>query len=175
MHEAPTPLIQIIRAIDAVSHSTGRIVAWLIIPMVGSLVYEVISRFVFEQPTVWAYDMTFMLYGSFFMLGAAYTLYRKGHIRTDSFYGAWSPRRQGIVDAVCYALFFFPGLIAFLWVSWDFFLVSWSRNETIVTSPWMPIVYPFKFVLPLSTLLLLVQGVSEFLKSLYAATKGEWP
>jgi TRAP-type mannitol/chloroaromatic compound transport system permease small subunit len=175
MPEARSTLIRIIHVIDSVARFTGRTVAWLIIPMVGSLVYEVISRFVFERPTVWAYDMTFMLYGSFFMLGAAYTLYRKGHIRTDTFYGAWSPRRQGIVDAVCYALFFFPGLIAFLWVSWEFFEVSWMRNETIVTSPWMPVVYPFKFMMPLATLLLLIQGVAEFLRSLYAAAKGEWP
>lgn len=174
MQQAPRALVAAIRVIDLIAYYTGWTVAWLIIPMVGSLVYEVISRFVFERPTVWAYDMTFMLYGSFFMLGAAYTLYRKGHIRTDSFYGAWSPRQQGIVDAVCYALFFFPGLIAFLWVGWDFFAVSWARNETIVTSPWMPVVYPFKFVLPLSTGLLLLQGVSEFLKSLYAAVRGEW-
>lgn len=163
-----------VRALDRIGIWSGRIVAWLILPMVGSLVFEVISRFVFERPTVWAYDMTFMLYGSFFMLGAAYTLQRKGHIRTDSFYGAWPVRRQGLVDTVCYLLFFFPGLIAFLWVSWDFFTVSWSRNETIVTSPWMPLIYPFKFVMPFSTALLLLQGVSELLKSAYAARRGEW-
>ena len=63
---------------------SGRIVAWLIVPMVLSLVWEVVARYFFNAPTVWAYDMTFMLYGTFFMLGSAYTLLRKGHIRTDS-------------------------------------------------------------------------------------------
>lgn len=171
----PKSLITLIRFIDGISIWSGKLIAWLIVPMVAGLVYEVVARYVFSAPTEWAYDMTYMLYGSFFMLGSAFTLQRKGHIRTDILYANWSPRRQGMVDAVCYALFFFPGLIAFAVVSWDFFWVALQRGERIVTSPWMPIVYPFKGVLPAAMLLLLLQGLSEFLKSMHAAIKGEWP
>jgi TRAP-type mannitol/chloroaromatic compound transport system permease small subunit len=170
----PHWLTATIRTLDAISSWTGRIVAWLIFPMVGSLVYEVVARYVFDAPTEWAYDMTFMLYGTFFMMGASYTLFHKGHIRTDSFYGAWSARRQGWVDTICYLIFFFPPLIAFFVVTWDYFWRSYELNERIMTSPWMPVVYPFKGVMPVATLLLLLQGVSELLKSVYAAMKGEW-
>jgi TRAP-type mannitol/chloroaromatic compound transport system permease small subunit len=72
-------------------------------------------------------------------------------------------------------VFFFPPLIAFQVVTWDYFVRSWQQGERIMTSPWMPIVYPFKGMMPLATLLLLLQGVSEFLKSVHAAVKGEWP
>jgi TRAP-type mannitol/chloroaromatic compound transport system permease small subunit len=170
----PKAFVLAVRILDLISIWSGRIAAWLIVPMILALCYEVVSRYFFEAPTIWAYDITYMLYGTFFMLGAAYTLQRGGHIRTDTFYGKWSARRQGVVDSVCY-LFLFPALIAFLWVSWGFFQLSWARNEAIVTSPWMPIVYPFKFVLPLTAVLLLLQGLSEFLKSVYAAVRGEWP
>ncbi len=172
----PYPRLRaIIKAIDTISIWSGKIVGWLILPMVGSLVYEVFARYLFNAPTVWAYDMTYILYGSFFMLGAAYTLQRKGHIRTDMFYGAWSPRRQGLVDAVCYLLFFFPGMIVFLVVTWDFFAVSFGRGERVVTSPWMPVVYPLKGAMFVATFLLILQGIAEFLRSCYAAAKGEWP
>ena len=174
MQSPPAAMLKIIRLLDAISLWSGRIVAWLIIPMVLSLVYEVTARYVFDAPTVWAYDMTFMLYGSFFMIGSAYTLQKKGHIRTDFYYAGWSPRTQGWVDAVCYLLLFFPPLIAFLVVGWDFFLKSWGQGERVVTSPWMPVVYPFKLAIPLATLLLLLQGASEFIKSVWAARKGEW-
>ena len=169
----PGPLA-LVRVLDLVSLWSGRLVAWLIIPMVLSLVYEVVARYLFNAPTAWAYDMTYMLYGSFFMLGAAYTLLRQGHIRTDSFYGGWSPRVQGIVDAVCYLIFFFPPLIALLWVSIDFFWVSFQRGERVVSSPWMPVIYPVKFVIPLTCLLLILQGIAEFLRGVWAFRTGTW-
>ena len=167
-------MLRIIRAIDAFSLWSGKFFAWLIIPMVAALTYEVVARYFFDAPTAWAYDMTFMLYGSHFMLGLAYTLARKGHIRTDSFYGKWSVKTQGRVDTVCYLLFIFPGLIVFMVLTWKFFLVSFGQGERYVGSPWMPIIYPFKFVMPVATAMLILQGVSEFLKSLHAARKGEW-
>jgi TRAP-type mannitol/chloroaromatic compound transport system permease small subunit len=171
---APRTLLAAIRALDLVSLWSGRIVAWLIIPMVLSLVYEVVARYGFNAPTTWAYDMTYMLYGAFFMIGSAYTLLRQGHIRTDSFYGGWSPRTQGIVDAACYLVFFFPPLIALLWVGVDFFWVSYQRGERVVSSPWMPVIYPLKFVIPLTCLLLILQGVAEFLRSVHAFRTGVW-
>lgn len=163
------------RAIDRIALWCGRIVSWLIVPMVLSLVYEVVARYFFNMPTVWAYDMTFILYGSFFMLGSAYTLMKKGHIRTDTFYTNWSPRRQGITDAICYLVFFFPAIGVFTWLGWDFFLKSFLQSERFVTSPWMAAAWPLKFMIPMAGALLLVQGVSEVLKSIYAAVNNVWP
>jgi len=171
----PKPLRVFCASADAISTVTGWVAGILILPMVLSLVYEVAARYLFSAPTVWAYDMTYMLYGSLFMIGAAYTLKRDGHIRTDSFYAGWSARRKGWTDAACYLIFFFPGMIAFLWVGWEFFAKSWSQGERVVTSPWMPIVYPFKFVIPLATVLLLIQGLAEFIRSVHAGVTGERP
>ena len=156
---------RVTRALDAITRVVGRTVAWLIVPMVGSLVYEVTARYVFDAPTLWAYDMTYMLYGTFFMLGSAWTLQRGGHIRTDTFYAEWSPRRRAIVDATCYVLFFLPAMFVFLDLGAEYFWKSFQQNERIVTSPWLPIVWPFKFVLPLTAALLIIQGVSELIKN----------
>jgi TRAP-type mannitol/chloroaromatic compound transport system permease small subunit len=172
--DAPPALLRVTRLIDGISLWSGRIVAILIIPMVAGLTWEVVARYLFNAPTVWAYDMTFMFYGTFFMLGSAYTLLRKGHIRTDTFYGSWSPRVQGTVDAVCYVILL-PALVIFHWVGWSYFARSFAQGERLVTSPWMPIVYPFKLVIPLTAALLILQSVSELLKSLWAARTGEWP
>ena len=93
--QASAGLVRAVGFFDAFSLWSGRIVGWLIIPMVLSLVWEVVARYWFNAPTVWAYDMTYMLYGTFFMLGSAYTLLRGGHIRTDSLYAQWSPQTAG--------------------------------------------------------------------------------
>lgn len=174
MEPPPKALRQTLKFLDTISIWSGKLFAWLILPMVFSLVYEVVVRYFFLAPTIWANDVSFMLYGSHFMLGSAYALQRKSHIRTDFFYRLWPVRRQGWVDACLYFFLFFPGMGLFLWAGWDFAYGSLLQGERIVTSPWMPPVYPFKLTMPLATLLLLLQGISEFIKSLYAATRGKW-
>lgn len=163
-----------IERLDAVGIWTGKLFAWLIIPMVGALVYEVFARYAFDAPTMWAYDMTFMLYGAHFMLGAAFTLAKGAHIRTDFFYRLWPARVQACVDLSVYLLLFFPGMAFFFWVSADFAAKSWAQSELIVTSPWLPIVYPFKTVIPVTAALLMIQGVAESLKCLEAIKQGRW-
>ncbi len=168
-------LLKTVKSIDKISIWSGKAAAWLIFPLVFGLTYEVISRYAFKTPTIWAYDLAYMLYGGLFMLGAAFTLYNKGHIRTDIFYDKWSSKRQGWIDAILYLFFFFPGMIFFLIAGLNEALHSWSLFEKSEAGAWRPPVYPFKTVIPLTALLLLIQGVSEFLKSVYAAVKGEWP
>ena len=164
-----------IKVIDAIANWTGRATAWLIIPMTVAVTWEVAARRFFNAPTIWAFDLTYMLYGTHFMLGTAYTLMRIGHVRTDMLYSNWSIRTQNIIDAVGYFFFFFPAMMLLFYFGWQEASHSWSIGETSDASPWRPIVYPFKTVIPLTALLLLLQGVGELLKSLYAIRTGrEW-
>ncbi len=172
LHNASPAVAKIIRFFDRVSTVSGKAVGWFILPMSLSLVYEVVARYAFNAPTIWASDLSNMLYGAFFMLGSAYALQRQQHIRTDFLYGKWSIRTRGIVDSICYVGLYFPALGFFLWVGTEFAYRSVLFNERIVTSPWMPIIWPLKIAIPVSTLLLLMQGVSELLKSLHAARTG---
>lgn len=168
----PRAVVRTVDAIDGMSEWTGRIFRWLIIPLMLGTTFEVISRYVFNRPTVWAYDLSYMLYGSHFMLGAAYTLRHGGHIRTDIFYQNWSPQTRGIVDALLYLLLFFPGILFFVWMGTNEAIQSIQIGERSDASPWRPVVYPLKSALALGALLLLIQGVSEFLKSLHLALRG---
>jgi TRAP-type mannitol/chloroaromatic compound transport system permease small subunit len=162
-----------IHAIEAVSNLTGIVTAWLIIPMTVAVTWEVVARHFFRAPTVWAFDVTYMLYGTHFMLGTAYTLMRIGHVRTDMLYQGWSVRRQNLIDAIGYLFFFFPAMMLLFYFGWQEASHSWSIGETSDASPWRPIVYPFKTVIPATALLLLVQGVAELLKSIYAIRTGQ--
>lgn len=174
MFQPPTPVLRTIGVIDTISEWSGKVFAWLIIPLMFALCYEVIARYVFNAPTVWAYDMSYMLYGGHFMLGAGYALVNKAHIRTDFFYAKWPVRRQGLIDAVLYLFFFFPGIFFFLLAGFDAAQHSWSIQEKSDASAWRPIIYPFKTVMPVTAALLMLQGVSEFVKSVYAAKTGRW-
>lgn len=161
-------LRQSTRILDYPGMIVGKAAAWLIIPMVGALVYEVVARFVFNNPTMWAYDATFMLYGSLFMLGAAYTLGLDSHVRADFLFSVLSPRWQGVIDGAFTLFLFFPAMYFFTLATFDYALTSWQRGERIPTSPMMPIVYPLKTVMPVTGALLIIQGISEFLKSCFS-------
>lgn len=161
---SPVAALRIASVLDAVTRFVGRAIAWLIVPMVGSLVWEVVARYFFNAPTEWAYDMTFMLYGTFFMIGSAWTLQRGGHIRTDIYYSRWSPRTRARIDLACYLVLFFPAMAVFTWLGWGYFWRSFELNERIVTSPWLPIVWPFKFMMPAAGALLLLQGIAETIR-----------
>lgn len=161
--------------LDAIALWSGNIVSWMILPMVLSLTYEVVARYVFSAPTVWAYDMTFMLYGTFFMLGASYTLRNGGHIRTDMFYGKWKPKTQATVDLIGYIVLFYPLVCVFIFVGWGYFWKAFETSEKFVSSPWMPLTWPFKLVMPVTGVLLALQGLSEILKCVATMKTNKWP
>lgn len=161
--------------IDRFTLLCGRVFAWFSIALMIAIVWHVTARYAFRAPTVWAYDVTYMLYGSMFMLGSAYCLYRGGHIRTDFLYRAWSPRWQGIVDSTLYIIFFFPAMWLFFEAGYAYAERSWIQQERGFYSPWAPPIYPFKTAIPVGIALLMLQGVSELLKSLQAAITGRWP
>jgi len=165
-------LLAITRVIDRFTDFVGLCVAWLNIPLVLAVSYEVVARYFFNAPTIWVFDVTYMLYGTIFMLGAAYALHKGAHIRTDFFFEAWSTRTKGMIDSVAYIVLFFPSLIVFLFVTADDAWYAFLINETSEQTPWRPILWPFKTVIPLTCLLLIIQGVSEVIKSLHAALTG---
>ena len=161
-------LFKLMRFIDDISVWSGKITAIVIFPMIASLIYEVISRYFFNLPTIWARDVTTYLYGAHFMLGAAFCLQRQLHIRTDFLYEKWSNRTKGLVDATLYILLYFPGLMIFLLFGWEFAAQSVSQMERTMASPWMPYIWPLKLCIPIATILLLFQGISELIKCFYA-------
>jgi TRAP-type mannitol/chloroaromatic compound transport system permease small subunit len=164
-----------VERIEQFAAVTGIVTAWLIIPMTLAVTWEVVARHFFRAPTIWAFDVTYMLYGTHFMLGTAYTLMRIGHVRTDMLYSRWSIQRQNWVDAVGYVVFFFPAMLLLFWFGWQEFYHAYQIGETSDASPWRPIVWPFKGVIPLTAVLLLVQGIAEVMKSIYAIRTGrEW-
>ncbi len=173
--DMPPWMANTISKIDAFSLIVGKTVCWMLVPMCLSMVYEVVARKYFLAPTMWAYDISRMLYGALFMLGAGYALSRGVHIRADFLYRNWSERAQGIVDTSLYLAFYFPGLFVFMWTSTDYAWTAVDRGERGMDTAWMPYMGPIKSVLPIGALLLLIQGVSETLKSLYAAYTGRWP
>jgi len=173
--DMPKWMAKSITSIDKFSMVTGKIVCWILIPLILAMTYEVIARKFFLAPTIWAYDISRFLYGAFFMLGAGYALSKGVHIRADFLYRNFKVKTQGIVDTALYILFYFPGLLFFFYMTTGFVQESIMRSERGMDTAWMPYMWPIKACLWFGILFLLIQGISEVLKSYYAATRGRWP
>jgi len=172
MPEAAAAHIRLVRIIDKFTDTTGTWVAWLNVPLVLAVSYEVLARYAFDAPMIWSFDVTYMLYGTIFMLGSAYALHKGAHIRTDFFFEKWSIRTQGMIDSIAYLVFFFPSIFVFLLVSGQEGWYAFEIGETSEQTPWRPILWPFKMVVPFTCVLLLIQGISETIKCVYAARWG---
>ena len=161
--------------IDKFSKRVGNITCWILMPLIFAMTYEVLARKFFLAPTMWAYDMSRFLYGALFMLGAGYALSKGVHIRADFLYRNFKTKTQGLVDFWLYILFYFPGLTVFLYMTIGFVEESIRRGERGMDTAWMPYMWPIKMCLLVGIVFLLIQGISELLKSYWAAKKGEWP
>lgn len=161
--------------IDALSTAVGKTFGWCIVVLTFSTSYEVFARYVFGAPTEWAFDASYMLYGTLFMLAGAYTLSRNAHVRGDFIYRAWSPRRQAATDLLLYFLFFFPAMLAFIYSGYKFAQLSTLVNERSAASPAGPIVWPFKWLIPVTGVLMVLQGVVEVSRCVICLRTGAWP
>ena len=148
--------------VDRISTWSGKAAGWLIVPMFAVLFYEVLVR-KFATPTMWANDIATMCYGAHFFLAGAYTLQLQKHIRTDFFSKNWSLKTQVRMDIAQYLLIFLPVMVMFTWMSWQFAAESWDLKEALMTT-WRPPAYWYKTVLPVSAILILLQGLAEVLK-----------
>jgi len=161
--------------IDSLSTWVGKTFGWCILILTFTTSYEVFSRYLFGSPTEWAFDASYMLYGTLFMLAGAYTLARNAHVRGDFLYRAWAPRTQAKLDLVLYILFFFPGMLALIYSGYDFAKMAWLMNERSAASPNGPIVWPFKWLIPITGVLMVLQGGVEVARCIICIRTGEWP
>jgi TRAP-type mannitol/chloroaromatic compound transport system permease small subunit len=166
-NEFPRAFYAIIRTIDRFTDVTGRLIALTMLFLVVTITYEVVMRYGFNAPTVWVYESSFMVNGAAFMLACGYALYKGAHVRTDIFWENYSPRTKGIVDMVSYLLLFYPVMITFMLISIDDAVHSYDTGERSQESVWRAIMWPFRATIPLSAVLLMIQGVSEVLKCWY--------
>jgi TRAP-type mannitol/chloroaromatic compound transport system permease small subunit len=160
--------------LDKISDLVGKSAAVLVLPMMYVLGHEVISRYYFNAPTIWAGDLALIMYGIYFMVGSPYCLKEGMHIRTDFLYHRWSNKTKGLVDMIIYALLYIPTHIVFLEIGWKYFYKSFRQGEVIISSPWMPIIWPMKLAIPVGIFLMILQGVSETIKSYHAFRYGEF-
>jgi TRAP-type mannitol/chloroaromatic compound transport system permease small subunit len=166
---------QYIRFADSLSAWVAKAFAWCVMVMTLGVSYEVFVRYALGRPTVWAFDLSYMMYGTMFMIGGAYTLSRDAHVRADIFYRLMSERAQAALELVLYFLFFFPGILALIFSGWKYVSRSWRYLEVSTMSPANIPIYQFKTVIVVAGVLLFIQGIAQVMRCLICLDRGSWP
>ena len=161
--------------IDSLSLWVGKAFAWLILVLTLGVSYEVFVRYVLRAPTTCAFDFSYITYGAMFLMAGAYTLSRNGHVRADVVYRLWRPRTQASVDLVLYIVFFLPAVLAFMYSGWNYAEMSIRFREVSIFSPAGVPVFPLKTLVPVTGLLLFLQGIAEVIRCVICIRVGEWP
>ena len=159
---------------DSLSAWFGKAFAWLIMVMAFGVGYEVLVRYGFNAPTDWAFDLSYITYGTLFMMGGAYTLSRGGHVRGDFVYRLWKPRTQARVELVLYFLFYFPGILALIIAGTKYAERSWRYLEVSVNSPAGIPIFQFKTVIVVAGVLMFLQGIAQVFRCIICIRTGEW-
>jgi TRAP-type mannitol/chloroaromatic compound transport system permease small subunit len=161
--------------IDSLSTWVGKAFAWLILVLTLGISYEVLVRYVLRSPTTWAFDFSYINYGALFLMAGAYTLSRNGHVRADVLYRFWKPRTQASMDLLLYIIFFLPAVAAFMYSGWNFAAMSVRFREVSIFSPAGVPVFPLKALIPVTGVLLLIQGIAEIIRCVLCIRLGVWP
>ena len=162
--------------VDSFSAWVGKAFAWCILLLTFGTAYEVFVRYALRDPTSWAFDISYMMYGALFMMGGAS---RDGHVRGDVLFRLWPPKIQATIELILYFLFFFPGMLALIIAGADYAAESWSYNygtgEVSINSPANVPISQFKTVLPVAAGLLLLQGIAQVCRCIACLKTGQWP
>jgi TRAP-type mannitol/chloroaromatic compound transport system permease small subunit len=164
-----------IQIADAISSWFGKAFAWCILIMTLGVGYEVFVRYILRDPTSWAFDLSYMMYGALFMMGGAYALSRDSHVRGDFVYRLWRPQTQAKVELVLYFLFFFPGILALIIAGWKYASRSFSYLEVSVMSPANVPIFQFKAIIVAAGVLLFIQGWAQVFRCILCIRTGKWP
>jgi TRAP-type mannitol/chloroaromatic compound transport system permease small subunit len=160
-----------VRGVDKFNDFCGKWIALLILPLIAVVVYEVIARRAFGAPTQWAFEVTVYLYGAHFMLGAAYTHLYDRHVRIDVIYQQFSPKVQIWLNLFTFLFIFLPFVGGLSYAATMYAAHAWSVWEHS-WSAWKPPLYPYKTVMPVAMIMLLMQGIANFVRDIYRL-KGE--
>ena len=161
-----------IKSVDRFSEWTGALSAWIVVPLMVVVMYEVIMRHVFNAPTAWGYDVSWMLFAAQFLIGGAFTHLRNGHIRIDIVYSLLSPRAKAIYDALANTIVILPPMILFGWAGYRYAAEAFMDAEKLSTTNWFFPAGPPKTLIPIGFFLLALQCLAEIGRNLKQLKEG---
>jgi TRAP-type mannitol/chloroaromatic compound transport system permease small subunit len=156
-----------VRYIDKANKAVGKFSMYLVFAMIGILLFESISRTIFNLPHIWVVETAQFFMAAYYLLGGGYSMILDGHVRMDLLYGRWSAKKQALADAftgtllIFYMVFLLNGGISSVKYAVKYGQVNYT--------PWGPPLAPIKIIMAIGIVLMLLQVIATFFKDLAKA------
>lgn len=162
--------MKLLKLIDSINEWTGRVISFTIFPIIGIILFEVLMRYFLKRSQLWVPETSVFLFGCLFILGGGYAYLYEAHVRLDILYERFSPKTKAITDSII-SLFFFIFCGILIWKGWE---MAWESIVTLERSPsaFSPILFPYKILIPIGSILLLLQGLSKLVLNLNLIING---
>ena len=156
-----------VRYVEAVNKVVGKFSMYLVFGMIGVLLFESISRTIFDKPHIWVVEVAQFTMAAYYLLGGGYSMILKGHVRMDLLYGRWSKKKKATVDLFTglFLIFYLVFLLYGAYSSIEYAVMYGQRNR----SAWAPLMAPIKIIMGTGVLLMLLQTIATFFKDLATA------
>lgn len=164
-------LKKVLHSIDRISYWSAQAVSAALIVMVAIIAYDVVMRYLFRAPTIWQYDLSYMLGGSIVLLGAGYVHSQHKHVRVDILYNLFPEKARITIDIICTLIFFIPFYIGLIYIAGKHAIHAWNINEFSEVGFWRPRMWPFRSVISIGLIVVLLQGLAMFVRDVYKLMK----
>lgn len=155
-----------LKVADSISAGLGLFSQLMVLILIASMIYEVLARYVFGAPTIWAFDVAYMSTGILFVLGAAQALRQDAHVRIDFLSSQMPVRVRGFIDGIAFLFLLCPIFSLIAAVAWSRMWRALMTGEVETVSPWSPLMWPFYGALALGLSALALQLAAEGVRAL---------
>ena len=159
-------MASLVRLIDLITRNVGVFAAWLTAPLILAMVWEVFSRYALDAPTFWAFEIGYMLMGASLLLGIAYAVQMRAHVRVNFLYDSMPARGQALVDLLGFVLLL-PVVVWMTWGLWNYLAEAYANGEVSGESAWIPVVWPFRMTFFVGFALFALQVIIEVIACVY--------
>jgi TRAP-type mannitol/chloroaromatic compound transport system permease small subunit len=159
--------------IDLISDTCGEVFCWTGIVLILVMCYEVVMRYLFNDPQIWATELPMMLGGVFYAMGWGYVHRRGAHTRVDVFYSMLPKRARLGIDLAGFLLLFTPVILALCKTSLEMTIRSWRMQEVMQESYWYPPIAPLRLLIFIGFTVLALQGFAQFFRDAHQFLRRE--
>ena len=156
--------LRYVRVVDTVSHRLGRFSMFIVLFLIGILLYDAISRSVFDSPNLWSIELAQFAMAAYYLLGGGYALKHNAHARMDLFYHKWTLQRKAFVDTCAFAItFIYLSILLYGAIDSTIYAIEYDQRSY---SPWKPSLIPVKSIMTIGILVMFLQSIAELIKDI---------